>query len=153
MQLNRWDIINHFIKKYNYKTYLEIGYYKGWSFDQVICENKIAVDPNPCKDESQVNMPIGGFNVLKGGIGKDNFFIDEMICKITSNEYFEQLSKLKDSLKFDLIFIDGLHESEQVYRDYKNARKHLSKNGIIIFHDCNPPLYHYTIYPLMIIYS
>ncbi len=35
--MTRWDIINHFIKKNDYKNYLEIGYYKGWSFDAVEC--------------------------------------------------------------------------------------------------------------------
>lgn len=52
---------------------------------------------------------------------------------ITSDEFF-RINKLK----FDLVFIDGLHLKEQVERDVTNALKFLNKNGIIILHDCNP---------------
>ena len=38
-----------------------------------------------------------------------------------------------------MIFIDGLHLAEQVYRDIKNALAVLKPNGFIILHDCNPP--------------
>jgi hypothetical protein len=43
--LARYDIINYLIKKYNYKSYLEIGvqYEDNWS--KVICDIKIGVDP------------------------------------------------------------------------------------------------------------
>lgn len=40
--------------------------------------------------------------------------------------------------KFDIIFIDGLHEGHQVYRDIVNSTNHLNENGIIVCHDCNP---------------
>jgi SAM-dependent methyltransferase len=40
--------------------------------------------------------------------------------------------------KFDLIFIDGLHEAWQVDRDITNALASLRPNGIIVMHDCNP---------------
>lgn len=49
--MHRWDVINHFIKKHNYHSYLEIGYFKGWSFDNVQAPFKIAVDPNPSKTD------------------------------------------------------------------------------------------------------
>lgn len=52
---------------------------------------------------------------------------------MTSDEYFEQTTD-----KFDIIFIDGLHEYSQVDRDIKNALKHLNKHGVIIMHDCHP---------------
>jgi hypothetical protein len=128
--MNRWDIINHFIKKNNYKSYLEIGYYKGWSFDQVICENKEAVDPNPCKTIEQESK-MGMFNEPEG-----------LIIKATSDQFFNNLSSPND--KWDIIFIDGLHESEQVYKDIMNSLDHLSEGGTIILHDCNPPKYEHT---------
>ncbi len=59
--MQRWDIINHFIEKNNYKKYLEIGYYKGWSFDKVICDEKTAVDPTPSKTSCQVSMEYGKY--------------------------------------------------------------------------------------------
>ena len=53
---------------------------------------------------------------------------------MTSDDFFSQNSK-----KYDLIFIDGLHSKEQVYKDIISSLKSLTKNGIIIAHDCNPP--------------
>jgi hypothetical protein len=40
---------------------------------------------------------------------------------------------------FDVIFVDGLHVYEQVYKDIINSLKFLNKNGYIICHDMNPP--------------
>tara|TARA_B100000035_G_C20858345_1_gene490717 strand:+ start:100 stop:798 length:699 start_codon:yes stop_codon:yes gene_type:complete len=51
----------------------------------------------------------------------------------TSDNFFKQ-----NNLTFDCIFIDGLHEYKQVRRDILNSIKFLSKNGIIILHDCLP---------------
>ena len=50
-----------------------------------------------------------------------------------SDEFFEQN---KDT--FDLIFIDGLHEAEQVYKDITNALNVLNTGGTIVCHDMNP---------------
>ncbi len=53
--------------------------------------------------------------------------------RMTSDEFFAQN---KD--KFDLIFIDGLHISEQVDKDIVNSIKWLNDNGTIVMHDCSP---------------
>ena len=39
---------------------------------------------------------------------------------------------------FDLVFIDGLHEYNQVKKDILNSLKFLNPNGIILVHDCLP---------------
>lgn len=52
---------------------------------------------------------------------------------MTSDEYFE-----KNKSKFDIIFIDGLHHSDQVMKDIENSLKSLTKGGIIVMHDCLP---------------
>jgi len=52
----------------------------------------------------------------------------------TSDNYFE---KYKD-VKFDCIFIDGLHKYDQVKRDILNSLEHLNQDGIIMLHDCLP---------------
>jgi SAM-dependent methyltransferase len=52
---------------------------------------------------------------------------------MTSDIFFEQNSET-----FDLIFIDGLHHSEQVEKDINNAIKILNTNGYIVCHDMNP---------------
>ena len=53
---------------------------------------------------------------------------------MTSDDFFEQTNKT-----YDMIFIDGLHEHSQVYRDIHNALLHLNTHGVIIMHDCHPP--------------
>jgi len=52
---------------------------------------------------------------------------------MTSDEYFDTHKG-----KFDIIFIDGLHHADQVYRDIINALNVLNENGTIVCHDMNP---------------
>ncbi len=51
----------------------------------------------------------------------------------TSDEFFSQNKK-----SFDCIFIDGLHEYEQVKKDIINSIKYLNDGGVIFVHDCLP---------------
>lgn len=53
--------------------------------------------------------------------------------RCTSDIFFENNNK-----NFDIIFIDGLHEYEQVKKDILNSLKFLNKDGIILLHDCLP---------------
>lgn len=53
---------------------------------------------------------------------------------MTSDAFFSTYP----DVKFDIIFIDGLHERNQVYRDIHNSLSHLNKNGVIVLHDCLP---------------
>lgn len=124
----RWDIINHLIRKNQYTNYLELGYYKGWSFDRVNLYNKFAVDPNPSKIPKQEAAPYGAN-------------VDNEVIKMTSDDYFAFISPEQ---KYDIVFIDGLHESSQVDKDIENSLKHLSPGGIIVMHDCNPSSYEMT---------
>jgi len=55
------------------------------------------------------------------------------VISTTSDEFFKRNRK-----KFDLIFIDGLHHSEQALKDLENSLKSLNKNGVIVMHDTNP---------------
>lgn len=52
---------------------------------------------------------------------------------MTSDEYFDTYKN-----KFDVIFIDGLHEHTQVIRDIINSFDVLNEGGVIICHDMNP---------------
>lgn len=104
--MTRYDIIQKFINERNYKTFLEIGTFKGDTFNHINIEHKESIDPDPeCNATWQM----------------------------TSDDYFKSS---KD--KFDIIFIDGLHEHNQVYRDICNSLEHLNPNGIIVMHDCVP---------------
>jgi len=106
---SRKSIINHLIEKNNFKSYLEIGVYDGQNFQNINVKFKVGVDPKPLTTNA---------NVLK----------------LTSDQFFE-----KNKLKFDIIFIDGLHLEYQVDKDIQNSFNCIKKNGIIVMHDCNPP--------------
>jgi hypothetical protein len=54
--------------------------------------------------------------------------------RMTSNEFFQKYNHLK----FNVIFIDGLHHYEQCQRDCLNSIKSLEDGGIILFHDFLP---------------
>lgn len=121
----RIELINHLSTKFGYKTYLEIGIRDtGDCYDHIIVEAKDSVDP---------------------GMETNN---NTAKYKFTSDEFFRQLEAgLLDkpaTFKWDIIFIDGLHVSYQVDRDIENSLKHLSHNGTIVLHDCNPPTEHHA---------
>lgn len=52
---------------------------------------------------------------------------------LTSDEFFE-----KNRQTFDVIFIDGLHHADQVYKDVINSLEVLNEGGYIVCHDLNP---------------
>ncbi|HPI19307.1 MAG TPA: class I SAM-dependent methyltransferase [Candidatus Kapabacteria bacterium] len=86
---------------------------------------------------------------LEVGCGKGKTF-NSIVCKnkigididgkvginTSSDEYFKSIDGT--DVKFDIIFIDGLHHKEQALRDIKNGLKFLTKKGIIVVHDCLP---------------
>ena len=118
--MNRYDIINNLIQKYDYKTYLEIGVRNpDECFNLINCETKHSIDPGYENDENQVDYPYTS----------DNFF------RLLENKELN----LPTTHKWDIIFIDGLHISNQVEKDIFNSLNHLSENGVIVLHDCNPP--------------
>lgn len=55
---------------------------------------------------------------------------------------FEQCDSVewlaKDTATYDLIFLDGLHEAQQLYRELPHALKRLNANGLILLHDVFP---------------
>ena len=110
----RYDIINRLIKYHGYKSYLEIGIHVGNCWQKIECEKKVGIDP-------------------------DLRIVDTGLRKMTSDEYFESLDYQDEFVAFDIIFIDGLHLAEQVWKDTINSLKHLNPGGCIVYHDCNPP--------------
>lgn len=61
---------------------------------------------------------------------------------MTSDDFFE-----KNQETFDVIFVDGLHHSDQVTRDIDNALEILNPNGFVICHDMNPEKEEHQIIP------
>ena len=68
----------------------------------------------------------------KVGVDPANKY-EKLTYNITSDEFFESN---KD--KFDIVFIDGLHISDQVIKDIQHSLDVLSPKGTIIMHDCLP---------------
>ena len=100
-----------------------------------------------CYLEIGVRNPEDNFNQIKAN---KKYSVDPGIefkpnpvdFKMTSDIFFLKLSRnkiLSNSIKFDVIFIDGLHLAEQVDRDIDNALKYLKDDGFVVLHDCNPP--------------
>lgn len=107
---SRTQIINWLIEKRDFTSYLEIGLGDGKSFAEIRCKQKESVDP-----------------------AKGAYAAAAPTHRMTSDAFFAQ-----NTAKFDLIFIDGLHEADTVERDLENALAALTDGGIIVCHDLNP---------------
>lgn len=88
-----------------------------------------------CYLEIGVREPQGNYNFIecKNKVAIDPVPLSPEILPLTSDQFFE-----RNTSTFDIIFIDGLHEEEQVMRDILNSLKVLNKGGYIICHDMNP---------------
>lgn len=111
----RWDVLNHIAKMIGAKRYLEIGVADGSCMRQIDIEEKWGVDPSQ----------------RPGAVSASSIFVPR-----TSDFFFEKLAA--QSGLFDLVFIDGDHRADQVYREVQAAIHILSPNGVICLHDCNP---------------
>ena len=82
---------------------------------------------------------------LDEGLCRDGVFIDNKTSVdpspysdnpthfMTSDDFFKQNKE-----KFDIVFVDGLHEANQVYRDIINSLDFLLDGGTILCHDMMP---------------
>lgn len=98
------------------RSYLEVGVQGGLTLEGVKIAERVAVDPYPLFDLNQ--LPIG-----------------VQVHVQTSDEYF---SDLPVGDRFDVVFLDGLHEWFQTYRDIINAMNHLAPGGVILVDDVIP---------------
>lgn len=109
--MTRTEIINSLIEKNGYENYLEIG----------------------VNTSAQHNWNWVGINTpIKHGVDPNP--VVDATYPMTSDEFFEK----HITQKYDVIFVDGLHLFEQVYRDIINSLAWLNDGGSIIVHDCNP---------------
>ena len=115
----RYNVINHLAAAYydNNCSYLEIGVeHPENCFNLINALKKCSVDPQKTRPEVHIDY------------------------QMTSDEFFEKLRNKKTEFepdhKWDIIFIDGLHLADQVYRDIQNAINHCK--GFVVLHDCSP---------------
>ncbi len=113
----------------NFK-YLEIGSLEGNSALFIINNFKVkkVVCVDIWEDENFKEEQHKNFNNFKTNINEFSNIVETF--KGTSDNYF-----LNQEDKFDVIYIDGSHEADQVYKDIKNSWKILNMNGILICDD------------------
>jgi hypothetical protein len=82
----------------------------GLTLESIEAPTRLGVDPAPKFDLSRLPK---GLEFFKG----------------TSDDFFQQLDS---DVYFDVVFLDGLHTFEQVYRDLLNTLAHLPDGAILI---------------------
>jgi hypothetical protein len=105
-----FDLIQYLIDKFKYTSYLEIGVRQN--------ENKLSIDHINCSEKTGVDIENRGQKYV-----------------MSSDQFFNTISLTQ---KYDIIFVDGDHEKNQVYKDILNSLNHLNENGFIVCHDINP---------------
>lgn len=118
---NHTDLLNYLVHRYGLKTYCEIGI------------------QDPSKNFNKIKCDTD----CKKGVDPEYMGNDVTIAKLTSDMFFNQWL----GEKIDLIFIDGLHTSDQVRRDFENSLKCLNTGGFIVLHDTCPEIESTTLVP------
>ena len=97
-------------------TYLEVGVQQGLTLERVEVPFRWGVDPFP------------SFNPAKLPQG----------VRFSQQESDQFFAELEPQSRFDLVFLDGLHEWRQTYRDLLNALNHTPRHGLILIDDVVP---------------
>ena len=97
-------------------NYLEVGVWKGDTFLEAQARFRVGVDPEPL-------VPVA---LLPAGT---------VIFKQTADAFFDTYV----GPSFDVVFIDGLHESSTAVRDFINSLDILRPGGWILIDDVVPP--------------
>ena len=127
----RHIIINALTKQHH--NYLEIGIEYGYTFSKTHFLHKVGVDPDPkCEniDNGEIYKCTSDDYFNNINISDDN----KSVKSEDSDDVFENLNLNK----FDVIFIDGMHNCENVLRDFNNSVNALTKDGAIFIDDCIP---------------
>ena len=127
-KFNRWY---HYIFGEKFYKRLDFEWHKYPSRYEIIQETiirknyksylEIGCDQDALFSKIAIDKKIG-VDPLSGGTVRD-----------TSDNFFK-----KNNTKFDVIFIDGLHEYDQVKKDINKSLLFLNDNGVIFLHDCMP---------------
>lgn len=109
--------INALAKRLDAKTYLEIGVARGVTFLGVRIQDKTGVDPKFLLQPERHRKPC------------------IQLIEATSDEFFETCPR---SVKFDIVFIDGLHTAEQTIRDFLGSVVHSHDRTVWVIDDTLP---------------
>jgi hypothetical protein len=122
--MNYRAVLRHLHARLRPQTYLEIGVKRGLSLGLSQAPHTIGIDPKPHADANALlNRP---------GVA---------LYTLTSDAFFAEHSResVLQGATIDLAFIDGLHQFDQVVRDFVNVERWCSPSGVVIIHDVIPP--------------
>lgn len=161
-------IMGYLIKKYKFSATLDIGVYKGRSFFPQAISHKVkrggtvyGVDPYLNEEAKQFdnenlkqellefanNTDFEGiFRKVESQIKKFNIENYSKIVRKTSENAIQFFTEKQ--ISFDLIHIDGNHDTKAVLKDIELYLPRLKKNGILILDDVSwgsvKPAYEYV---------
>lgn len=119
----RNGVVQAVLNLFDAPDYLEIGVNQGKTFNSLVARTKVAVDPKFLFDHEQVAASVPGTS----------------FWQTTSDDYFSRIAGADTA--FDVIYLDGLHTSEQTIRDLINAMYFLKPGGVILIDDVFPCSY------------
>jgi hypothetical protein len=119
----RVGVVRSELARFARPRYLEIGVGTGIVFLHVRARRKLGVDP-------VARVPRWKWFLYPNTVLRGSFFT------ATSDRFF---AALDPRARFDVAFVDGDHSFEQSLRDVEHAIAHLSPDGVVLVHDCNPP--------------
>ena len=121
-QIPRTELLNKIIAEKNLHSYVEIGLSNPYAnYTNIIAEQKYSVDP----------FVVNGFDFSD----EESFqkWLPYCTHRMTSDEFFAQ-----NHDKYDIFFIDGLHEESQCDRDIQNALSAVNEGGYVVVRDVLP---------------
>ena len=116
-QYTSW--LEWFHKTLQPKNYLEIGVNTGTSLQYASSSKVVGVDPYPNIEHDLSD------NTTIFSVGSDTFFAEENVEQLLDG-------------KIELAFVDGLHQFDQVLKDFINIERHSNKDSVVLFHDIYP---------------
>lgn len=119
--VSRPQVLRQLCRLYAESRYLEVGVWKGRTFDKVPATRRVAVDPVFKLEPPHTERDEPGTE----------------FHEMTSDDYFARVVGREE--QFDVIFLDGLHVYEQTLRDLMNALDHLQPRGVVVVDDTHPP--------------
>ena len=120
MKIQREEVIQPLLDLFEQPHYLEIGVFEGKTFHALHAERRVGVDPE--------------FPFSLGQARREHPNAEYHMA--TSDEYFGRI--VAPGERFDVVFLDGLHQFEQTLRDLLNALCFVRPDGIIVIDDVKP---------------
>lgn len=114
--------LNHLAIELGATRYLEIAVETGSTLFEVSCMSKTAVDPRFLFDKSDEEVL--------------NRFGHCQCFEMPSDQFFRERRNSSDP--YDLVFIDGLHNFDQVMRDFVNSIKCAHSRTVYVIDDTFP---------------